>query len=142
MKFATDKVFKVLGKRRLLLRVFLLTLQKPLSEPIPGFSFHPVRTHARLKKKFRVNTTNSNHDGPIADRVFKSEEPLPDKPREVLAGDITYLRLGGSFLYLAVVMDIYNLNPEVLQKNPLKAPPSRHFRIFQVLKFISQATHT
>ena len=34
------------------------------------------------------------------------------------------------------------LNPEVLQKNPLKAPPSRHFRTFQVLKFISQATHT
>ena len=64
--------------------------------------------NARLKKKFRVATTNSNHDGPIADRIFKSEEPLPDKPREVLAGDITYLHLGGSFLYLAVVMDLYN----------------------------------
>ena len=45
---------------------------------------------ARLKKRFRVMTTNSNHDGPIADRVFKIEEPLPDKPYQILAGDITF----------------------------------------------------
>jgi putative transposase len=63
---------------------------------------------ARLKKKFRVMTTDSNHDGPIADRQFKVEEELPIKPFEVLAGDITYLPLGNSFLYLAVVIDIYN----------------------------------
>ena len=31
----------------------------------------------------------------------------------------------------------YNLNPEVLHKNPLEVPPSRHFRTFQVLKFIA-----
>lgn len=63
---------------------------------------------ARLKKRFRVKTTDSNHSGPIADRVFKSEEKLPDKPFEVLAGDITYLRLGSGFLYLAVVIDLFN----------------------------------
>lgn len=63
---------------------------------------------ARLKKKFRVKTTDSNHDGPIADRVFKVEEALPQKPFEVLAGDITYLRLGHTFLYLAVVIDLFN----------------------------------
>ncbi len=63
---------------------------------------------ARLKKRFRVMTTDSNHAGPIADRVFKAEEPLPEGPFQVLAGDITYLRLGTSFLYLAVVIDLYN----------------------------------
>ena len=63
---------------------------------------------ARFKKKFRVVTTDSNHNGPIADRVFKSEEALPEEPGAVLAGDITYLRLGSSFIYLAVVMDLYN----------------------------------
>ena len=63
---------------------------------------------ARLKKRFRVATTDSNHTGPIAERVFKFEQKLPDKPGEVLAGDITYLRLGGRFIYLAVVMDLYN----------------------------------
>ena len=63
---------------------------------------------ARFKKRFRVITTDSNHSGPIAKRVFKSEEALPQKPGEVLAGDITYLRLGSYFIYLAVVMDLYN----------------------------------
>lgn len=65
---------------------------------------------ARLKKKYRVQTTDSNHDGPIAPRLFKVEEEhsLPTKPGKLLAGDITYLRLGQSFLYLAVVLDLYN----------------------------------
>jgi len=65
---------------------------------------------ARLKKKFRIQTTDSNHDGPIAPRLFKVEEEhnLPTEPGKLLAGDITYLRLGKSFLYLAVVLDLYN----------------------------------
>ena len=65
---------------------------------------------ARLKKKFSIQTTDSNHNGPIADRVFKVEDenPIPTSPGEVLVGDITYLRLGNSFLYLAVVIDLFN----------------------------------
>jgi len=64
---------------------------------------------ARLKKKFRVQTTDSKHSSPIADRLFKVEDhhSLPKGPGEVLAGDITYLRLGSGFLYLAVVIDLY-----------------------------------
>ena len=65
---------------------------------------------ARLKKKFRVQTTDSNHSSPIAPRLFKVEDetPLPSAPGMLLAGDITYLRLGSSFLYLAVVLDLFN----------------------------------
>lgn len=65
---------------------------------------------ARLKKKFKVQTTDSNHNHPIAPRLFKveTEHCLPQKPGQLLAGDITYLRLGNSFLYLAVVLDLYN----------------------------------
>jgi transposase InsO family protein len=65
---------------------------------------------ARLKKKFKIQTTDSNHDDPIADRLFKVEDenPLPLLPGEMLAGDITYIRLGNSFLYLAVVLDLFN----------------------------------
>jgi len=63
---------------------------------------------ARLKKKFRVQTTNSNHSDPIAPRRFKYEEALPTQPYQILAGDITYLRLGTDFIYLAIVMDLYN----------------------------------
>ena len=65
---------------------------------------------ARLKKRFRAQTTDSNHSGPIADRLVKvgDENTLPTAPAEMLAGDITYLKLpGGRFLYLAVVIDLF-----------------------------------
>ena len=64
---------------------------------------------ARLRKKYRVLTTDSNHEYPIAPRLFKTEEShLPQGPGELLAGDITYLRLGKNFLYLSVVLDLFN----------------------------------
>ena len=65
---------------------------------------------ARLKKKFRIQTTDSNHSDPIAPRLFKAEDEdaLPSRPNEVLAGDITYLKYGNKFLYLAVVLDLFN----------------------------------
>ncbi len=66
---------------------------------------------ARLKKKYRVKTTDSNHSHPIAPRLFKveSEHDMPSAPGQVLAGDITYLKLSKfDHVYLAVVLDIYN----------------------------------
>ena len=66
---------------------------------------------ARLKKKYRVMTTDSNHSHPIASRLFKVEEEhcLPTKPGQILAGDITYLKLSKyNHVYLAIVMDLYN----------------------------------
>jgi len=65
---------------------------------------------ARLKKKYRVMTTDSRHSDPIAPRLFKVEDDdvLPSKPGKILAGDITYLKLGASHIYLAVVMDLFN----------------------------------
>ena len=51
---------------------------------------------ARFKKKFRVKTTDSSHSDPIAPRIIKTEvkETLPLRRGEVLAGDITYLKVG------------------------------------------------
>jgi len=66
---------------------------------------------ARLKKKFRVLTTDSKHTYPIASRLFKTEDEhcLPTEPGQVLAGDITYLKLSKhNHVYLAVVLDLYN----------------------------------
>jgi putative transposase len=69
-----------------------------------------LRLDARLKKKFRVQTTDSKHSHPIAPRLFKveNENALPKSPGKILAGDITYLRYGDKFLYLAVVLDLFN----------------------------------
>jgi len=91
-------------------RIFqeLLDMGFEISENTVARYMKELGLDARLKKKFRVMTTASNHSDPIADRVFKYEEKLPQKPFEVLAGDITYLRLGTSFLYLAVVIDLFN----------------------------------
>ena len=80
----------------------------PVSENTVAKYMRELGLDARLKKRFRVVTTDSNHSGPIAARIFKSEEALPEGSGQVLAGDITYLRLGNSFIYLAVVMDLYN----------------------------------
>jgi putative transposase len=66
---------------------------------------------ARLKKRYRVQTTDSSHAHPVAPRLFKveAEHCLPSKPGEVLAGDITYLKLSKyNHVYLAVVLDLYN----------------------------------
>ena len=81
-----------------------------VSENTIAVYMREMELDARLKKKFRVQTTDSDHDGPIAPRLFKVEEEhsLPTGPGKLLAGDITYLRLGQSFLYLAVVLDLYN----------------------------------
>lgn len=61
---------------------------------------------ARWTRKF-VHTTTSRHELPVAanvlDRRFK-----PHAPDRAWAADITYIRTGGGWLYLAAVLDLYS----------------------------------
>lgn len=61
----------------------------------------------KMRKKFKVNTTDSNHNLPIApnilDRDFKSE--LADTK---YVGDITYIHTAEGWLYLATVIDLFS----------------------------------
>lgn len=88
----------------------LLEQELSISENTVAKYMQELGFDARLKKKFKVQTTDSNHDGPIAERLFKVDEQdhLPEGPGEVIAGDITYLRLGNTFMYLSVVLDLFN----------------------------------
>jgi putative transposase len=87
----------------------LLEQEFSVSENTVAKYMQELGLDARLKKKFKVQTTDSRHDDPIAPRVFKVEDKvLPKSPGEVLAGDITYMRLGNKFIYLAIVMDLFN----------------------------------
>lgn len=88
----------------------LLALGIKVSENTVAKYMSEMGLDARLKKKYRVQTTDSAHNHPIAPRLFKVEDEntLPRRPGEILAGDITYLRLNGKFVYLAVVLDLYN----------------------------------
>lgn len=56
------------------------------------------------KKAFR-NTTNSNHNHPIAPNLL-GRNFHADKPNQVWVGDITYIPTGEGWLYLAVVKDL------------------------------------
>ena len=61
------------------------------------------------KKKFKPQTTTSNHDLPVADRVFKTEianEQLT-APNKYWGGDITYIQTEQGWLYLAIVLDLF-----------------------------------
>jgi putative transposase len=62
------------------------------------------------KKRFKVITTDSKHDLPIADRVFKTEtaELMATAPNKVWGGDITFVPTDEGWLYLAIFLDIFS----------------------------------
>lgn len=61
---------------------------------------------ANRRKRFKVQTTDSNHDHPVA------PNRLPQKsvtgPNQAWVVDVTYIRTGEGWLYLAGVMDLYS----------------------------------
>lgn len=61
---------------------------------------------AKTKKKFK-STTDSEHKHPVAPNLL-NRDFSPAGPNQVWAGDITYVRTGEGWLYLAVVMDLYS----------------------------------
>lgn len=59
-------------------------------------------------KKFKTTTTDSNHDLPIAERLFKTENSdQVIAPNQVWGGDITYISTEEGWLFLAVFLDIF-----------------------------------
>jgi transposase InsO family protein len=61
----------------------------------------------RAKGRFRVCTTDSHHDQPIAPNRLP-QLPPPDAPNRVWLGDITYVATEEGWLYLAGVLDLYS----------------------------------
>ena len=61
------------------------------------------------KKKFKPTTTDSNHDLPVAERIFETESHKIDvtKPNQFWGGDITYIPTEEGWLYLAVILDLF-----------------------------------
>lgn len=61
------------------------------------------------KKKFKPQTTTSNHDLPVAERHFKTEEfrEQVTRPNQYWGGDITYIPTGEGWLYLAIYLDLF-----------------------------------
>jgi len=58
-------------------------------------------------RKFRVSTTDSNHDFPVAANVV-DRDFTASKPNEVWLTDMTYIETQEGWLYLAAVEDMYS----------------------------------
>jgi transposase InsO family protein len=61
----------------------------------------------RAKGRFRVCTTDSHHDQPIAPNRLP-ELPAPSAPNQIWRGDITYIATEEGWLYLAGILDQYS----------------------------------
>jgi putative transposase len=61
------------------------------------------------KKKFKPVTTTSNHELPVAERIFKTEVAAEQvtRPNQYWGGDITYIPTEEGWLYLAIVIDLF-----------------------------------
>jgi putative transposase len=62
---------------------------------------------AKSARKFRITTTDSNHDLPVAENLLDRQFD-PSAANEVWLADITYLPTREGWLYLAAVEDLYS----------------------------------
>jgi putative transposase len=65
---------------------------------------HEVWIVGRTKRRYRVQTTCSNHDQPVAPNLLR-DIPLPERPNQGWVSDITYIPMQKGFVYLVVIMD-------------------------------------
>lgn len=62
---------------------------------------------AQARRRFVPCTTDSNHDQPIAPNLL-AQRAAPTGPNQVWLQDITYVRTGQGWLYLALVLDLWS----------------------------------
>lgn len=61
----------------------------------------------RQKGRYRVQTTDSNHDEPIAPNRL-AEAPKASAPNQIWVADITYIQTQEGWLYVAAILDLYS----------------------------------
>ena len=61
----------------------------------------------RQKGRYRVQTTDSKHDEPIAPNRL-ADAPRPTAPNQIWVQDITYIQTKEGWLYLAAILDLYS----------------------------------
>jgi putative transposase len=104
MKAIHAEVKGAYGSRRMYLelkgrghRIGLARIERLMRE-------HGIR--ARHKRRYKA-TTDSKHSMPVADNLLQRNF-TPEAPNRVWTGDITYITTDEGWLYLAVVLDLFN----------------------------------
>lgn len=77
-----------------------------VSEKTVGRIMREQGLRSRTVKKFRVRTTDSNHDFAVAPNLLNQQFEA-SSPNEVWVADITYVRTRQGMLYLASIMDLF-----------------------------------
>jgi len=63
--------------------------------------------YGRQRHRYRVQTTDSNHDQPIAPNRL-AQAPKPTAPNQIWVADITYIHSSEGWIYLAAILDLYS----------------------------------
>jgi transposase InsO family protein len=61
----------------------------------------------RQKRRYRVRTTHSHHDQPIAPNRL-AQAPKPTATNQIWVADITYIQTQEGWVYLAAILDLYS----------------------------------
>jgi transposase InsO family protein len=72
-----------------------------------GVIMKDLELKAKTKKRYKVNTTDSNHNLPIATNIL-NRDFYASSPDKKYVGDITYIPTNEGWLYLATVIDLYS----------------------------------
>jgi putative transposase len=65
------------------------------------------RLCGRSRRRFRVVTTDSRHDQPVAPNRLAQAPPLT-QPNRIWVADITYIATAQGWLYVAAILDLYS----------------------------------
>ena len=97
---------KTYGTRRLkeaLIQKYGLIVSRTKISNIMKF----LNLKTKMKRRFKVRTTNSNHNLTIAPNII-NRDFYSSSPNNKYVGDITYIKTKQGTLYLATVIDLYS----------------------------------
>ncbi len=78
-----------------------------VSRPRVARIMHSEGIKSIIKKKYKVSTTNSKHDYPISENHLKRNFKTQAQGK-VWVSDITYIHTKQGWLYLTIIMDLYD----------------------------------
>jgi transposase InsO family protein len=94
------------GRRRMT-REVRAAVEQPINDKRVGRLMRQHDLQSRKRRRFRVVTTDSKHGHPVAPNVL-ARAFAATAPNQTWLADITYVRTGEGWLYLALVLDLYS----------------------------------